>query len=75
MTITAHDIRHEVAETTSASDGEYDIDAIVDTVIDRFGLVSIEDIDPTSTGRSSWTTRLINSVRQLARTGSTGPGQ
>lgn len=44
-TITDTDIHRQVTETTNASDGHYDVDGIVRTIIDHHGRVDINEID------------------------------
>ncbi|MCT2591162.1 hypothetical protein LHJ74_14805 [Streptomyces sp. N2-109] len=45
MTITRSDVRHQVATATDASEGTYDVDAIVAEIIDQHGAVDIDTLD------------------------------
>lgn len=45
VTYTSTDLRRQVTTATDASDGEYDVDAIVDEIIERHGAVDIDTLD------------------------------
>lgn len=45
MTFTSRDLRDQVTRATDASDGEYDVDAIVEEVVEKYGAVDIETLD------------------------------
>ncbi|MEV4672754.1 hypothetical protein AB0K34_13950 [Actinomadura sp. NPDC049382] len=46
MTFTSRDLRDQVARATDASDGEYDVPAIVAEIIERQGgAVPVDDIE------------------------------
>jgi DNA-binding transcriptional regulator YdaS (Cro superfamily) len=45
MTFTSSDLRDQVTTATDASDGEYDVDAIVEAIIERHGAVPVDDLD------------------------------
>lgn len=45
MTFTSSDLRDQVTRATEASDGEYDVDAIVAEIIERHGAVPVDDIE------------------------------
>lgn len=45
MTTTDRDIRDQVQQAVDASEGTYDVDAIVREIVQRHGLVSIDHID------------------------------
>ena len=46
MTFTSSDLRDQVVTATDASDGEYDVEAIVAEIIERHGAVPVDDIEP-----------------------------
>lgn len=45
MTFTSRDLRDQIATATDASDGEYDVDAIVQEIIKRHGAVDVDTLD------------------------------
>jgi hypothetical protein len=45
MTFTASDLRRQVETATDASDGEYDVDAIIEAITERHGAVDIDTLD------------------------------
>jgi hypothetical protein len=45
MTITSRDVTDQVTIATDASDGEYDVSAIVAEIIEKHGAVDIETLD------------------------------
>lgn len=45
MTFTSRDLRNQVHTATDASDGEYDVDAIVEEIIAKHGAVDADTID------------------------------
>lgn len=45
MTFTSNDLRDQVRTATDASDGEYDVNAIVNTIIERHGAVDVDTLD------------------------------
>lgn len=45
MTFTSRDLRDQVTIATQASDGDYDVDAIVEAIIERHGAVDIDTLD------------------------------
>ncbi|HEY9370203.1 hypothetical protein [Streptomyces sp.] len=44
-TFTSRDLRDQVVTYTDASDGEYDVDAITEEIVERHGAVPVDDID------------------------------
>lgn len=46
--MTSHDMRDQIRTAVNASDGEYDIDAILTALQDTYGTTDINDIDPTA---------------------------
>lgn len=46
MTITDRDMRRQVKDVTDAAHGEFDVDAIVTDIRDRFGTVSVDSLAP-----------------------------
>jgi hypothetical protein len=45
MTFTSHDLRDQVVTATDASDGTYDVDAIVAEIVDRHGAVPVASLE------------------------------
>ncbi|PWG13877.1 hypothetical protein DF268_08370 [Streptomyces sp. V2] len=45
MTFTSRDLRDQIITATDASDGEYNIDAILDEIIEEHGAVDIDTLD------------------------------
>lgn len=45
MTFTSRDLRDQIVTATDASDGEYDVDAIVEDIIEKHGAVNIDSLD------------------------------
>lgn len=45
MTFTSRDLRDQIVTATDASDGEYDVDAIVEDIVEKYGAVDIDTID------------------------------
>ena len=45
MTFTSRDLRDQITTATDASDGEYDVDAIVVEIIANYGTVNIDTLD------------------------------
>lgn len=45
MTFTASNLRDQIVRATDASDGEYDIDAIAEEILQQHGAVDIETLD------------------------------
>lgn len=45
MTFTSRDLRDQIVTATDASDGEYDVDAIVEDIIEQHGAVDIDTLD------------------------------
>jgi hypothetical protein len=45
MTFTDRDLRDQVRTATDASDGTYDVDAIVADIVERHGAVPVDDLD------------------------------
>lgn len=45
MTFTSRDPTDQVTRATDASDGTYDVPAIVEAIIDRHGAVDIDTLD------------------------------
>lgn len=45
MTFTSADLRDQVRTYTDASEGSYDVDAIVEEIVERHGAVPVDDID------------------------------
>ena len=45
MTFTSRDLRDQIVTATDASDGEYDVDAIVEEIVEKHGAVDIETLD------------------------------
>jgi hypothetical protein len=45
MTFTSSDLRDQIVTATDASDGEYDVDAIVNEIVAAHGAVDIETLD------------------------------
>jgi hypothetical protein len=44
MTFTSRDLRHQITTATDASDGDYDVDAIVEDIQAKYGTVDIDAI-------------------------------
>jgi hypothetical protein len=45
MTFTDRDLRNQINTATNASDGTYDVDAILADIIERHGVVDIDTLD------------------------------
>lgn len=45
MTFTSRDLTDQVTRATAASDGTYDVPAIVEDIIERHGAVDIDTLD------------------------------
>lgn len=45
MTFTARDLRDQVTTATDASDGTYDVDAIVTEIVERHGAVPVDSLE------------------------------
>jgi hypothetical protein len=45
MTFTSRDLHDQVTRATDASDGEYNVDAIVEEIVQQHGAVDIETLD------------------------------
>lgn len=45
VTFTSSNLRDQVVTATNASDGEYDVDAIVEAIIERHGAVPVDTLD------------------------------
>lgn len=45
MTFTSSDLRDQVVTATDASDGEYDVNAIVAEIVEKHGAVDIDTLD------------------------------
>jgi hypothetical protein len=45
MTFTARDLRDQIVTATDASDGDYDVDAIVEEIVEKHGAVDIDTLD------------------------------
>ncbi|GAX57353.1 hypothetical protein [Streptomyces olivochromogenes] len=45
MTFTSRDLRDQIVTATDASDGEYDVDAIVEEIVAAHGAVDIDTLD------------------------------
>ncbi|WP_060888081.1 hypothetical protein [Streptomyces caniscabiei] len=45
MTFTSRDLRDQIVTATDASDGEYDVDAITEEIIEQHGAVDIDTLD------------------------------
>ncbi len=47
MTFTARDLHDQIVTATNASDGKYDVDAITEEIISKYGAVNVDTIDST----------------------------
>jgi hypothetical protein len=45
MTFTSRDLRDQIVTATDASDGEYDVDAILADILEQYGAVDIDSLD------------------------------
>lgn len=45
MTFTSRDLRDQIVTATDASDGDYDVDAIVEEIVERHGAVDVDTFD------------------------------
>ncbi|MCX4911918.1 hypothetical protein [Streptomyces sp. NBC_00878] len=45
MTFTSGNLRDQIVTATGASDGEYDVDGIVEEIVEKHGAVDIETLD------------------------------
>lgn len=45
MTFTSNDLRTQIVHATNASDGTYNVDAILEEILDKHGAVDIETLD------------------------------
>lgn len=45
MTFTSRDLRDQIVIATDASDGQYDVDAITEEILEEHGAVDIETLD------------------------------
>jgi hypothetical protein len=45
MIFTSRDLRDQIITATDASDGNYDIDAIVEDIIEQHGAVDVDTLD------------------------------
>lgn len=45
MTFTSRDLHDQIVTATDASDGKYDVDAIVEEIVEKHGAVDIDTLD------------------------------
>ncbi|MYR45058.1 hypothetical protein [Streptomyces sp. SID5910] len=45
MTFTSRDLRDQIVTATDASDGEYDVDAITEEILEKHGAVDVDTLD------------------------------
>jgi hypothetical protein len=46
MTFTSRNLRDQIITATNASEGDYDVDAITEAIIDKHGAIDIDTLDP-----------------------------